>query len=111
MYCTSCGNALGEGDRYCSQCGKANSPGAGGRAPGPEGIQWTRPRFERAMGTKKLAGVCSGLARYLGLDVTLVRVAFLVSLLLHGVSALLYLILWAAMPRDDQPMMSQVRPA
>jgi len=101
MYCTACGKALGENDRYCPQCGKANAPGEGGpRFPG----QTTRPPLRRAMTNKKIAGVCSGLARHFSMDVTLLRVLFIVGLLLHGLTLLAYVILWIAMPRDDYPM-------
>jgi phage shock protein PspC (stress-responsive transcriptional regulator) len=110
MYCTSCGNALGEADRYCSQCGKANAPGPGGTAPAPP-PGWSRPRFERAMSNKKLAGVCGGVARYLDIDVTLVRVLFIVGVLFKLATVILYLVLWAAMSRDDQPAMGQMRTA
>jgi phage shock protein PspC (stress-responsive transcriptional regulator) len=54
------------------------------------------------MSNKKLAGVCSGVARYLDIDVTLVRVLFIVGVLIKGATVLLYLILWAAMSRDDE---------
>jgi phage shock protein PspC (stress-responsive transcriptional regulator) len=54
------------------------------------------------MGNKKIAGVCSGIARYFHIDVTLVRVLFIAGLLLHGITLLAYVILWVAMPRDDE---------
>ncbi|HPE00191.1 MAG TPA: PspC domain-containing protein [Bacillota bacterium] len=41
---------------------------------------------------KKIFGVCSGLADYLDLDVTLVRVLWLAAVLLGGSGLLLYLI-------------------
>ena len=44
-----------------------------------------------------VAGVCSGLAHYFGLDALLVRLAFVVLALLHGVGILLYLVLWFLM--------------
>jgi phage shock protein PspC (stress-responsive transcriptional regulator) len=49
-------------------------------------------------GEKKLFGVCSGLANYFGLDPTLVRVAFLVSVFVFGAGGLLYLALAVVMP-------------
>ncbi len=47
-----------------------------------------------------VGGVCAGLADYLTLDVTLVRVLFVVGLVLTGVFplALVYLVLWAMIP-------------
>lgn len=101
MHCTACGNALGESDRYCGQCGKANAPGQGSARP-PD----SRPRgLYLIKSDKKIAGVCAGIARYLDWDVTLVRVAFLAGLLVHGAGLLAYVVLWIAMPRDtDQSM-------
>jgi phage shock protein C len=100
MYCTACGNSLTEGDRFCSQCGKASAPGPGGQAGG--GGSWRPRRFVRSMKDKKIAGVCSGIAHYLDSDLTLIRVIFLALIPLKGVSLIAYAILWAAMPRDDQ---------
>ncbi|MEP1095074.1 MAG: PspC domain-containing protein [Cyclobacteriaceae bacterium] len=49
---------------------------------------------------KVLGGVCSGLAEYLGLDVTLVRAGYLVLSILSAAfpGVLVYLILWIIMP-------------
>ena len=48
-----------------------------------------------------IAGVCAGIAEYLGLDVTLVRVGYvLLSILSAGFpGTLLYIILWLVMPK------------
>jgi phage shock protein C len=105
MYCTACGNALGEADRYCGQCGKANSPGAGTSNPGYTAAPPPpRPRptgLYRSSTDKKIAGVCAGLARYLDWDVTLVRVGFIAAFLIHGVGPLAYVVLWIAMPKEE----------
>ncbi|PXX99194.1 stress-responsive transcriptional regulator [Marinifilum breve] len=49
---------------------------------------------------KMVAGVCAGIAEYLGLDVTLVRVLYvLISIFSAGFPGLLiYIILWFVMP-------------
>ena len=47
-----------------------------------------------------IGGVCAGIARYFGIDATLVRVLFVVSCLLPGPQFLLYLLLWLVMPKD-----------
>lgn len=51
---------------------------------------------------KMIAGVCAGIADYLGLDVTLVRVGYvLLSMLSAGFPGLLlYIILMIVMPQD-----------
>lgn len=49
-------------------------------------------------GEKKLFGVCSGLANYLDLDPTIVRVGFVLAVILGGVGILVYIVLAIAMP-------------
>ena len=50
-----------------------------------------------------VAGVCSGLAEYFDIDVTLVRLVFVV-LLFTGVGILAYLVLWLVMPPPGVPV-------
>ncbi|RIJ42598.1 PspC domain-containing protein [Pontibacter oryzae] len=47
---------------------------------------------------KKLAGVASGIAKYFGVDVAVIRLLFLVSIFLGGFGILAYIVLWIAMP-------------
>jgi len=49
-------------------------------------------------GDKVIFGVCSGLGNYVGLDPTVVRIAFVASLLLLGTGFLIYIILALLMP-------------
>lgn len=49
---------------------------------------------------KVIAGVCAGIARKADLSPTLVRVAFIVSVVLPGPQFLIYVALWALMPAD-----------
>ena len=60
---------------------------------------------------KKIAGVCSGFARYLDMDVTLVRVIWLIVAFGTGVGFLGYIIAWICMPREDVPPGISVVPA
>ena len=55
-------------------------------------------RFVRIETGKKIGGVCTGLAEYFGLDVTLVRVLFSVLAFGYGAAILAYAILWIAAP-------------
>jgi phage shock protein PspC (stress-responsive transcriptional regulator) len=50
---------------------------------------------------KMIAGVCGGLAEYLGMDVTIVRVIYALLVLFGGVGILLYLILALLMPKAE----------
>ena len=51
---------------------------------------------------RKIAGVCGGLGEFLGVDPTIVRVAFLVSLFIWGTGLLIYLIMWLVVPRNPK---------
>ena len=53
-------------------------------------------KFYRDPDDKKIAGVCSGLAAYFAIDVTLIRLLFLAVLIFSGFSLPLYIILWIA---------------
>ena len=106
MFCTACGKELREGDRFCAQCGKGQEPGAPPSAAEETG---PRPKLMRAMGEKKIAGVCAGIARYFGWDTTLVRIAFLALIVANGIGLWGYLIAWIAMPRDDQQVPAMAR--
>lgn len=58
------------------------------------------PRLARSSTDKMLGGVCGGLANYMGLDATLVRLFFAFGVLFFGVSPLVYVLLWIFMPAD-----------
>jgi phage shock protein C len=48
---------------------------------------------------KVLGGVCAGLADYFGVDVSIIRVLFVLSMVLKGVGFLPYIVLWIVLPR------------
>ena len=47
-----------------------------------------------------VAGVCSGIAGYFGIDPTLVRLAFAVFTIFGGAGILIYLIAWIVIPEE-----------
>lgn len=52
---------------------------------------------------RMVAGVCAGLADYLGLDVTLLRVIVAaLAVFTGGAGILAYLVAWAIIPEEDQ---------
>ena len=55
-------------------------------------------KFYRDAESKRIAGVCSGLALYLNIDVTLVRIIFLVALICGSAGFWIYLVLWIVAP-------------
>ena len=97
MYCTKCGLEVRDQDRFCCQCGCATARGAASVQPSE--------RLSRPMQDAKLGGVCAGFARYMGVDVTLVRILWIVltiwPLPLLGVIA--YIVAWIVMPKDPVP--------
>lgn len=50
---------------------------------------------------KMVAGVCSGLGEYLGIDPTIVRIVYVLMILFGGFGLLLYVILWLVMPKSS----------
>lgn len=56
-----------------------------------------RPREHRM-----IAGVCAGIADYLGWNRSTIRLLFVASILLPGPQVLVYLLLWLVMPKRDR---------
>lgn len=57
---------------------------------------WYRPRNDRV-----IAGVCSGIARKLGVSALAVRIGFIALIWLAGVPVWFYLIAWILMPNES----------
>lgn len=64
---------------------------------GTDGERPVRKLFRDPDG-KRLAGVCSGIALFLGVDVTLIRVIFLVAFICGSAGLWIYLVIWIAAP-------------
>ena len=58
----------------------------------------TTKRLFRNADDKKIAGVCSGLSIYFNVDVTLIRIIFVVALIGYGSTLWIYGILWVVVP-------------
>jgi phage shock protein PspC (stress-responsive transcriptional regulator) len=81
------------------------------QAAGPQDEHFTTGRTQSSLAGPKslvrtrqgrmLAGVASGVARYLGTDVTLVRIAFALITLVGGLGIPLYLASWLLIPDED----------
>ena len=59
-----------------------------------------KKKLYRSRKDKMLGGVAGGLAEYFEIDPTLVRIAFVVTLMLGGTGMLAYLILWIVVPEE-----------
>ena len=78
-----------------------NEPGPGSGPGDPGGLGGKK--LERKLNGRLLAGVCAGLADYLGIDVTLIRVIFAVLTLFGGLGPIAYLMAWALVPEEGEP--------
>lgn len=59
-------------------------------------------KLYRSTADRKIAGVCGGLAEYLDIDPTIIRVIFVILLLPGGLPGFIpYIILWLVVP--DKP--------
>ena len=96
MYCNACGKNIGEDSRYCSHCGTV-----AGSLPGPK-------KLMRSRADRKIGGVCAGLAAYLDLDVSLVRILWFFITLACGIvpGIVAYILGWIIIP--EQPLMLPV---
>jgi phage shock protein C len=81
-----------------------NEPGPGSGPGGPGGSGGSGgKKLERKLNGRLLAGVCAGLADYLGIDVTLIRVIFAVLTLFGGLGPIAYVMAWALVPEEGEP--------
>jgi len=103
MFCTHCGVELSAEDRFCSGCGVRT--GVGAPPPAAKTLMLDKRN-------KKVAGVCAGFARYLDVDVILVRVIWLAFAIGTGMGFIAYLAAWIIMPNDYgmDPQMTTVAP-
>jgi phage shock protein PspC (stress-responsive transcriptional regulator) len=92
VYCNACGKVIPDDARLCSYCGQA--------VQGPQGTAGARSEWVRPQLGRRIAGVCLGVARHFGWNVTTIRIVWLLLFLFGGTGGLLYLILWVVMPNE-----------
>jgi phage shock protein C len=89
MFCNYCGKEIQEDAFHCAYCGR--------RVGAPP----ARPSLRRLRSDRKIAGVCSGMAEYLDVDATIVRLVWLLLAIFTGVGFIAYLIAWIVMPQEE----------
>jgi phage shock protein C len=92
MYCNYCGKAIQDDAAVCAYCGIR------------VGASVARKRLVRPRLGRKIAGVCLGFAEYFDIDVTLVRLMWLIGSFMTGIGLLAYPIAWIVMP-DEPPLL------
>jgi len=90
MYCNYCGKVIQDDANVCAYCGTR------------VGSVLARKRLVRPRVDRKIAGVCAGFAEYFDLDVTLVRLAWLIVAVMTGVGLLAYPVAWIVMPEEPR---------
>ena len=93
MYCNYCGKAIQDDANVCAYCGTR------------VGSVLARKRLIRPRANRKVAGVCAGFAEYFDLDITLVRLVWLISVFLGACLGLIaYVIAWIVIPEEPRSL-------
>jgi phage shock protein C len=88
MYCNYCGKVIQDDASVCAYCGTR------------VGSSVARKRLVRPRKGRKIAGVCLGFAEYFDIDVTLVRLMWLIASFMTGIGLLSYPIAWIVIPEE-----------
>lgn len=66
-------------------------------------------KLMKSSDNKKIAGVCAGLAKYFGIDATIVRLIFALSLIVFGFGLTIYIVCLVLMPTEPEQIITQQR--
>ena len=97
------GEAAGTGASGAGASSGAGQPGAAGTGKQAAGGGGTPKRLYRIQEGAMIAGVCNGIAAYVNIDPTLVRLAFVVLTMLWGSGLLVYVVMAIVVPEARSP--------
>lgn len=83
--------------------GQLGMPDGSSTTASPDFDARTARKLYRDTDDVRIAGVCSGLALYFGVDIALVRIIMLVALVAGSAGFWVYLIMWIAVPKAITP--------
>jgi phage shock protein PspC (stress-responsive transcriptional regulator) len=101
MNCSECHREIDERWNFCSYCGARVRP------------VFSHRKLMRSSTDSKIAGVCGGLAEYLGIDSTLVRLILVILAVVPGgiVGGIIaYIVAWIIMPKAPAPVAAAIEP-
>lgn len=77
--------------------------------PSDDAENHTLKKLYRSSKDKKIAGICGGLADYLGHDATFIRLIFVMVFILTGFIPMLifYLLAWVILPKEEEIQSSE----
>jgi phage shock protein C len=90
MYCNYCGKVIQNDANLCAYCGKRVGSSA------------ARVKLLRPISGRKIAGVALGVAEYFDLDVTLIRLVWVLATIFGGCGLLAYIIGWIVIPGEPE---------
>jgi phage shock protein PspC (stress-responsive transcriptional regulator) len=85
-----------------NQIGSPENFGYASRPLNEQTHQQNTNRLYRSRKDRSIAGICSGIAKYFGLDTTLVRIAAILCIFFAGATLWIYLILWLVLPYEPE---------
>jgi len=93
MYCNYCGKVLQDDANLCAYCGRRVGAVMARR-------KLVRPRIDR-----KVAGVCAGFSEYFDIDITIVRLIWvLLAIFAFPFGEIAYIIAWVVMPEEPESL-------
>ena len=88
MYCNHCGRGIQEDSCFCSYCGRRVI-----------GVPF-RKGLVRPVSRRMIGGVAVGMADFFDLDISIVRLAWVLFAIFTGVGFFAYLIAWLVIPSE-----------